>query len=193
MLQLEVDDSDSVELRQLARQAVGRVSERAHFVLLSAQGYSPPEIGNLLGYDTQTVRIWLKAFQRQRCAGLDDSPRSGRPLQDRHLTAVIQAQAGQPPTNSGFLQTCWTVALLVLHLGARFRLTVSPSRVRRALHQAGFGWKRPKLAPARRRDPLAAEKKPKLRLLWPIPKRRWSQRTKPIRSCCRSCGRCGSA
>jgi putative transposase len=157
-----VDDSDSVELCQLARQAVGRVSERAHFVLLSAQGYSPPEIGALLGYDAQTVRIWLKAFQQQRCAGLDDAPRSGRPLLDRHLAAVVQAQAGQPPTNSGLLQACWTVALLVLHLGTRFRLTVSPSRMRRALHQAGFGWKRPKLAPARRRDPHAAEKEAKI-------------------------------
>jgi putative transposase len=162
MLQLKVDDSDSVELRQLARQAVGRVSERAHFVLLSAQGYSPPEIGALLGYDAQTVRIWLKAFQQQRCAGLDDAPRSGRPLLDQQLTAVVQAQAGQPPTNSGLLQACWTVALLVLHLGTRFRLTVSPSRMRRALHQAGFGWKRPKLAPARRRDPHAAEKEAKI-------------------------------
>jgi transposase len=162
MLQLEVDDSASVELRQLARQAVGRVSERAHFVLLAARGYSPPEIGALLGYDAQTVRIWLKAYQRQRCAGLDDAPRSGRPPLDRHLTAVIQAQASQPPTNSGFLQTCWTVALLVLHLATRFRLAVSPSRVRRALHQAGFCWKRPKLAPARRRDPRAAEKEAKI-------------------------------
>ena len=137
MLQLEVHNSDSVELRQLARQAVGRVSERAHFVLLAAQGYSPPEIGKLLGYDAQTVRIWLKAYQRQRCAGLDDAPRSGRPPIDRHLTAVVQAQASQPPPNSGHLQACWTVALLVLHLATRFRLAVSLSRVRRALHQAG--------------------------------------------------------
>jgi hypothetical protein len=57
MLQLEVHDSDCAELRQVARQAVGRVSERAHFVLLSAQGYSPPEIGRLLGYDVQTMRL----------------------------------------------------------------------------------------------------------------------------------------
>ena len=162
MLQLEVHDSDYAELRQIARQAVGRVSERAHFVLLSADGYSPPEIGDLFGYDAQTVRIWLKAYQQQRCAGLDDAPRCGRPPADRHLTAVVQAQAGQPPPNSGYVQACWTVALLVLHLGTRFRLTVSPSRIRRALHRAGFGWKRPKLAPALRRDPHTAEKEAKI-------------------------------
>lgn len=158
MLQLDLHDSEYAELRQVARQAVGRVSERAHFVLLSAQGYSPPAIGKLLGYDGQTVRTWLTAYQRRGCAGLTDAPRSGRPPKNRYLTAVVQAQASQPPPNSGYVQACWTVALLVLHLAARFRLTVSASRVRRALHQAGFRWKRPKLVPARRRDPRTAEK-----------------------------------
>jgi len=162
MLQLEVHDSECAELRQVARQAVGRVSERVHFVLLSGRGYSPPEIGQVFGYDTQTVRTWLKAYRRQGCAGLDDAPRSGRPPKDRHLTAVVQAQAGQPPPNFGYLQSCWTVALLVLHLATRFRLTVSASRVRRALHQAEFCWKRPKLAPARRRDPRTDEKEAKI-------------------------------
>jgi putative transposase len=162
MLRLTPNDSQQAELRQVARQAVGRVSERAHFVLLSAQGYSPPEIGALLGYDAQTVRTWLKAYQADGCAGLDDAPRSGRPPRAPHLLAVVQAQAGQPPPNFGYVQACWTVALLVWHLAERFRLTVSPSRLRQALHRAGFRWKRPKLAPARRPDPQAADKEAKI-------------------------------
>src|ERR1700687_3255884 len=96
------------------------------------------------------------------CAGLNDAPRSGRPPKDRQLTAVVQAQAGQPPPNFGYRQSCWTVALLVLHLATRFRLIASGSRGRRALHQAEFRWKRPKLAPARRRDPHADEKTAKI-------------------------------
>jgi transposase len=162
MLRLTLNDSEQAGLRQRARQAVGRVSERAHFVLLSAQGYSPPEIGKLLGYDAQTVRTWLKAYQAEGCPGLDDAPRCGRPPTDPHLTAVVQAQASQPPPNFGYLQACWTVALLVLHLAERFRLVVSPSRLRQALQRAGFRWKRPKLAPARRPDPHAAEKEARL-------------------------------
>src|SRR5579859_2500373 len=158
MLRLELDDSQCSQLRQLARQAVGRVSERAHFVLLAARGYSAPAIGDLLGYDVQTVRTWLTAYQQRGCAGLEDALRSGRPPKDRQLTAVVQAQAGQPPPNFGYIQSCWTVALLVLHLASRFRLTASASRVRRALHQAEFCWKRPKLAPSRRRDPHTDEK-----------------------------------
>lgn len=177
MLRLKLDDSENAELRQLGRQAVGRVSERAHFVLQAAHGYSPPEIGQRMGYDAQTVRIWtgptfrrgVKAYQAEGCAGLSDAPRSGRPTKDPHLTAVVQAQAGQPPPNFGYVPACWTVALLVWphvlmgwHLADRFRLWVSPGRVRQALRRAGFVWKRPKLAPARRPDPLADEKEAKI-------------------------------
>jgi transposase len=163
MLRITLNDTQEAELRQLARQAVGRVSERAHFVLLSAQGYSPPEIGQLLGYDAQTVRKWLQAYEEADSgAGLDDAPRRGRPPKEKYLTAVVQAQAGQPPPNFGYLQSCWTLALLLTHLGERFRLRVSATTVRQALHRAGFRWGRPKLAPARRRDPQAEVKAAKL-------------------------------
>jgi len=162
MLRITLNDTQKAELRQGARQQVGRISERFHFVLLSAQGYSPPELGRLMGYDAQTVRLWLRAYQQKGCAGLVDAHRSGRPPKAPYLRAVVQAQASQPPPHSGYLQTCWTVALLVLHLAQRLRIRVSPATVRRALHQAGFRWKRPKLAPARRADPQAEAKQARI-------------------------------
>jgi transposase len=162
MLRITLNDTQKAELRQGARQQVGRIAERFHFVRLSAQGYSPPEIGRLLGYDSQTVRKWLRAYPRKGCAGLVDAPRSGRPPKTPCLWAVAQAQASQPPPNSGYLQTCWTVALLLWHLAQRFHILISPATLRRALHRAGFRWKRPKLAPARRPDPQAAAKQARL-------------------------------
>jgi len=162
MLRITLNDTQRTELRQLARQAVGRVSERAHFVLLSAQGYSPPEIGQWMGYDAVTVRTWLNVYRDRGVAGLDDAPRSGRPAQVPHLTAVVQAQASQTPPTFGYLQASWTVASLAGHLWARFRIAVSAARIRQALRRAGFRWGRPKLAPARRSDPQADEKQAKL-------------------------------
>jgi transposase len=141
---------------------VGRVSERAHFVLLSAQGHSPSKIGELMGYDAATVRYWLKAYRDHGLAGLYDAPRSGRPPREKHLTAIVQAQATQPPPNYGYLQACWTVALLVCHLRERFRIHVGAATVRQALKRAGFRWTRPKLVLPRRRDPQADEKRAKL-------------------------------
>jgi transposase len=162
MLRIPFNDTQQAELQQVARQAVGRVSERAHFVLMVAAGASSVEIGLRMGYRPATVRAWLRAYQPGGLASLQDRDRRGRPRKERFLTAIVQAQASQPPPNFGYLQACWTVALLVLHLTQHFRVWASPASVRRALHQAGFGWKRPKLAPARRRDPQADGKRERL-------------------------------
>ena len=169
MFRITLNDTDKTELHQAARQAKGRISERAHFVLLAAQGFSAPKIGDLFGYEAQTVRSWLQRYQDQGYSGLEDEPRSGRPPKEPFLTAIVQAQASQPPPNSGYLQACWTVALLVLHLVKRFRVMVKPATLRRALHRAGFHWTRPKLAPAHRRDPQAEAKQEHLKQILAIP------------------------
>ena len=163
MMHITLSDEHRSELRQTARTAVGRVSERMHFVLLSDQGPSPPAIATLLGYDAATVRTWLTAYQEHGLAGLDDAPRSGRPPLEKHLGAMAQAQTSQPPANFGYLQACWTIVFLAQHLWQRFRVKVSATTLRRAVHAAGFVWSRPKLALPHKPDPVAAVKAAQLR------------------------------
>ena len=79
MLRTTLDDTQRRELRQMTRQAVGRVSERARYVLMSAQGRSVPEIARLMECHAASVRHWLKAYQQEGSARLYDAPRSGRP------------------------------------------------------------------------------------------------------------------
>jgi transposase len=150
-----------MDLQLQARRAVGRVSERIHFVLLSARGYSPPQIGDLMGYDAATVRSWLAAYLGGGVAALADAPRSGRPRRAAHLDDVVEAQVSQPPPVYGYLQAIWTTAMLASHL-AQFGLRVSASTVRRALRRLRFSWHRPKLAPARRPDPQREAKEARL-------------------------------
>ncbi len=161
MLRLELNDTEQMDLQLQARRAVGRVSERIHFVLLSAQGYAPPEIAGLMGYHAASVRTWLGAYQVGGVAALQDAPRSGRPPQAAHLDDVVEAQVSQPPPVSGYLQAFWTVALLVTRV-AGFGLRVSASTLRRALKRRRFSWHRPKLAPARRPDPQREAKEARL-------------------------------
>lgn len=59
MIRIHLTDEERQELRGEAHRAVGRVSERIPFVLLSDKGYSPPQIGAILGYCAATVRMWL--------------------------------------------------------------------------------------------------------------------------------------
>ena len=118
-------------LEQVRRRAVGRVSQRAHMVLLSARDSTVEQIAEIFGVGEDVVRKWLHWYQREGPTGLDDRPRPGR-----------------PPCNNGLVHGSWTVGLLAAFLAARFRLTLSPASVRRYLHQAGWRWARPRLAPA---------------------------------------------
>jgi len=157
MLRVQLNEEQRRELQARARQEVGRVSERIHFVLLSDQGKSPPEIAALLGYSVATVRQWLTRYQDKGLAGLYDKPRSGRP---RKANEALQSNLDEclktTPNALGYWATFWTVALLVTHL-AGLGWQVSCATVRRAVHDLGYRWRRPRLA-TMRRDPAGSRK-----------------------------------
>ena len=164
-IRIELTEAQRHELRQLARKAIGRISERAHFVLLSDQGQSAPDIGALMGYSAETIYTWLERYRQHGVKGLEDQPRSGRPPTARGLTAVVQAQVGQSPSCFGYVFACWTVGLLLRHLWERFNIQVSASTLRRTLPRADFVWGRPKLILPKRRDPHAEAKLARLDLV----------------------------
>ena len=152
MIRVRLTEEQRQELRTRARQEVGRVSERIHFVLLSDRGKSPPEIADLFGYSAATVREWLERYQAEGLEGLYDEPRSGRPAKvNDALKAKLDHCLKTGPDTLGYLATIWTVVLLVTHLASQ-GWHVSGSTVRRALHALDYRWRRPKLA-VMRRDP----------------------------------------
>ena len=153
------------DLERVRRRAVGRVSQRAHMVLLSARGYSVQQIAEIFAVGEDVVRGWLHRYARQGPTGLDDRPRPGRPPRERLARHIVDTQASQSPRAAGLVQACWTVGLLAAFLAARFRLRLSPTSVRRHLKAGGWRWARPRLAPAthapvgqRKVDPAASWK-----------------------------------
>jgi len=159
---MQLDDNQRQGLRQLARQASGRVSERAHFVLMRDQGMTQQQIANAMTYNLRTVQRGLSRYDLAGLAGLQDEPRPGRGKIEPHLNDMVETQISQPPTVYGYLQTVWTVALLALHLMEHFQVRVSASTIRRALHTVRFSWHRPKLTPARKPDPQRTAKQARL-------------------------------
>ena len=150
------------ELQGVSRRAVGRVALRAHMVLLSDRSFSVPQIAEIHDCGEDVVRHWLHRYRERGVAGLEDDPHPGRPAKQPEARHIVDAQASQSPECSGQVQTCWTVSLLTAFLASRFRVVLSPSTVRRLLHQMGWRWARPRLAPAsllrRKRDPEAGSK-----------------------------------
>ena len=158
MVRLQLTDEQRQELTRASRQAVGRVALRAQMVLLSGRGYSVPQIAKIHDCGTDVVRTWLHRYEQEGVAGLEDESRSGRPPKDPLARSIVDAQASQPPRNSGLVQSCWTVALLTAFLATRFGLVLSCASVRRYLHLEGWRWRRPRLDTARKRDSEAASK-----------------------------------
>lgn len=146
-LPLQLTAEERQALRRQARRAVGRVSERIHFVLLNARGYSPAQIADLYQLDERTVLQWLERYQAAGVPGLDDRPRSGRP---RLARAAAEAEAGrcldQSPSVVAVERTTWTRRLLQRHLRERLACVLSTRSVSRLIHRLDFAWTRPKLA-----------------------------------------------
>jgi hypothetical protein len=66
------------ELLRAGRTGLWRAM-RARAVLCAAAGAAVSEIAREVGRDRKWVRHWLARFARDRLAGLQDAPRSGRP------------------------------------------------------------------------------------------------------------------
>jgi transposase len=159
MIRVCLTDEHRRELRLLARREVGRVSERIHFVLLSDQGKSPPQIADLFGYSAASVRQWLERYLAQGVQGLYDEPRSGRPPQvTPEVKDTIVQMVQDDPQQEGYLATFWTVAMLVLALANKLKVALSPSTMRGVLHQIELRWGRPRLGMPTKVDPEKAQK-----------------------------------
>jgi transposase len=159
MRYVHLTQSQRDELGVVSRQAIGRVALRAHMVALSDRGFTVQEIAAIHACGQDVVRIWLHRYQQHGVAGLEDEPRSGRPPKGRLAGPSVDAQASQSPPCSGHVQSGLRVALLTAFLAQRLRLVLSGASVRRYLHQMGWRWARPRLAPARKPDPEAATKR----------------------------------
>ena len=144
------------ELTRMTRQAVGRVSQRAQLILLSAQRHTVPELAALFEMRRAPVRLWMRRFAGHGPAGLSDDPRRGRPRQVRpqgRETLVTMRQ--DDPRHDGSLATFWTVARLSWALLQRLGVQLSRRARRGTWQPRGWRWGRPRLT---RPTPGAPEK-----------------------------------
>ena len=155
----ELTIDERPELKRMTRQEIGRISQRAHIILLSAQRRTVPEIAVIFAMSRATVRFWIERFNAEGPDGLYDEPRSGRPRKaTTEVEQTIVDSVRDDPAHSGHVATFWTVAMLVLALVNKLKLHLSVSTVRRCMVRVGLAWGRPRLAMPRKVDPQKAEK-----------------------------------
>src|SRR5688572_19634517 len=121
---------EHIELQRMVRQAIGRVSQRAHLILLSAQRRTVPELASFFDMSRATVRFWIRRFNVHGPAGLYDEPRSGRPRKlGPQVLATWLTMLQNDPRPVGYLATFWTVARLGVALEHRLGTWFSASTV----------------------------------------------------------------
>jgi len=140
-------DEEYHELERMTQQEVGRVAERARMVLLSARGFTVQRIMDVFEVVNETLYRWFDRFDDEGPDGLYDRPRSGRPPEiDAQAEQELARLLHDPPQEHGYDFTTWTTPLLKSYLEEHLDIEVSPSTVRRTLHQMDFVWRRPRWA-----------------------------------------------
>src|ERR1700745_2097225 len=102
--------------RQVRRHRVARsLSERCRVILRCADGLSSKEVAAKLGLHEHTVGKWRRRFLRDRCDGLLDEARPGRPrtIDDDQVAAVIERTLRTTPVNA----THWSIRSMAAETG----------------------------------------------------------------------------
>jgi transposase len=163
----ELTDEEGAELRRRAqsRTAPARVVERARMVLGVAAGETAPAVARRLGVGADVVRQWVKRFNADGLAGLEDRPRAGRPpTYTAEQVGQVLATAVTDPRSLGQPFGCWTLDRLTAYLHARppeagGPLPISRSHLDRLLAGEGLRWRKEETWFGERVDPAFAEKR----------------------------------
>ncbi len=143
----------------MKRQEVGRVSTRAHIILLSSRGYSAPQISRIHDVTGPMVYKWMDRFDEEGPPGLYDRDREGRPPKiDEEVEQEIERLLKGNPAEEGENATRWTTDRIAEYLDRELGVDVHPETVRDALSRLDYSWTRPrrKLPPV---DPEAYRKR----------------------------------
>lgn len=102
-----------------------RYRQRAHMVLLSAQGDNQKEIARIVRVAPRTVSKYLKRYRKHGFLGLYDAPIPGRPLKiTRDIQDHIDECLKEDPRKCGYNMSTWTTSLMQHHLWIRFGIRV---------------------------------------------------------------------
>jgi transposase len=146
---LTADERAELEGWARRRTSAAGLAMRSRIVLAAADGGTNTDLAEQLGLSITTVRRWRNRFVVDRCDGLLDEPRPGRPrvVGDEQIKKLITATLETTPDDA----THWSTRSMAEHLGLSQSMV---SRVWRAFGLAPHkqdSWKLSK-------DPLFVEK-----------------------------------
>lgn len=134
---------------------VGKL-KRAQIIWLANQGQLTPEIAKQLNVSERMVRNRLHRFNEQGLQGLEEAPRSGRPVtyEPALVSEIIQTALSWPADLGEEGYTTWTLDRLVDYLHR-----VKGSRISEIFIAEGLSWRHEETWFGERVDPEFAKKR----------------------------------
>ncbi len=130
------------------------VGLRAQAVLLSRQGRTVQEIGDIVGRNRSTVFRWLQAFDKRGLDSLHPGKSPGAPPKaDAEYRAALIMALAHNPRDLGYAFTRWTARLLIEHLHRKTHVKISCATMYNLLHRLGYRYGQPKLDLKHRQNP----------------------------------------
>ena len=148
MKALRIADSATVVLGlqdEIRRSEESRYDHRLHGVLLVAQGLSCPQVAGLLGDAPRSVEYWVRRFEEEGLAGLQEGERSGRP---RRLSAKqlgeVDAILRKSPRDVGLGGNLWDGKSLSAWIERQYGTVLRVRQCQRLFRQLGFRLRKPR-------------------------------------------------
>ena len=158
--ELTAEERSAIDRLAHARTAPARRVERARIIWYASQGQSAPAIAEQLRLDADTARGWIRRFNAEGLAGLEDRPRAGRPpTYSPEQVAEVVAAALTAPEALGLPFACWTLDRLAAYLDEHRRIPIRRSRIDEILRAEGLRWRRHESWFGERVDPEFAVKR----------------------------------
>jgi transposase len=160
-------NEEEVEIRRLAasRKAPHRLVQRAKVIvaMLDDPQLRATHAGFKAGFrGGQSGINWVRRFNEEGLAGLEDKPKSGRPpIHDQRVRSELISLALQKPDTLGYPFKLWTLARLQTAFQERQGVHLSDSTIWEWVAAEGFEWKRQQswFHEAEKHDPQFVEKR----------------------------------
>jgi transposase len=139
---------EEAEVRRLAasRKESHRLVQRAKVIvaMLDDPQLHATYAGLQAGFRGQQSGInWVKRFNQEGLAGLEDKPKAGRPpTHDQSVRSALIALALQKPDSLGYPFKLWTLERLQRAFKERHQTHLSDSTIWEWVEAEGFRWKR---------------------------------------------------
>src|SRR5215472_855766 len=158
--ELSEEEARTIEHLVHARSTpVGKL-KRAQIIWLASQGQLTPEIAKQLKISERMVRNRLHRFNEQGLQGLEEAPRSGRPVTyEPALVSEIIQTALSRPRELGEDYATWTLDRLVDYLHRVKGIRMQRSRISEIFIAEGLSWRHEETWVGERVDPEFAKQR----------------------------------